>query len=66
MHTCLRAASACGTLACLSNGAREGVPTRQDLDERMQDVELLGVWGKQGISKEALQRQAVDWCRLKK
>jgi len=66
MHTCLRAASACGTLACLSNGAREGVPTRQDLDERMQDVELLGVWGKQGISKEALQRPAVDWCRLKK
>ena len=66
MHTCLRAASACGTLACLSNGAREGVPTRQDLDERMQDVELLGVWGKQGISKEALQRPAVDWCRMKK
>ena len=66
IHTCLRAASACGTLACLSNGARDGVPTRQDLDERMHDVELLGVWGKLGISEEALKCPAVDWCRLKK
>jgi len=66
MHTCLRAASTCGTLACLSNGARESIPIRQDLDERMHDVELLGVWGKLGISEEDLKCPAVDWCRLKK
>jgi len=63
LHTCLQAASACGTLACLTAGAREGVPTRAILESRRKEVSVEGNFGEKGISILELESPSLKWCR---